>query len=227
MSSSISATCPHGLRPGTNVCLRCKYDERAANRKRRYMVAARVGIAASGVVVAISVLIGVVMAIAPTARTSSATEANDDGTVVQASKPRPAPAAERVTPKAAARVSTAKLEPRIAEGRRELTDSMFAVREGEQVTVHFDTEELRTRYDWKFERVVRSTLPIVFGAAVRAALDSIPEGQFATGGDLLTELTTRGIDLTISEGQTLRVWPVTRPGQDGPLVVAYRATSAP
>lgn len=215
------------------MCLRCKYDERAANRKRRYMVVARVGIAASGVVVAISLLIGAVMALAPTARTSSATEATtatestDAGTVEQASAPRPAAAAQRTAPKVEAPVAAVKLEPKIAEGRRDLADSMFAVREGQEVTVHFDTETLRTRYDWKFERVVRSTLPIVFGSAVRAALDSIPEGQLASGGDLLTELTTRGIDLTISDGQTLRVWPVTRPGQDGPLVVAYRATSAP
>ena len=190
------------------------------------MVAARVGIAASGVVVAISLLIGAVMAIAPDASSSTSTEATQSGSVVQASTPAPRPVAERVAPKPVA-VDAVKLEPKIAEGRRNLADSVFAVREGQEVTVHFDTETLRTRYDWKFERVVRSTLPIVFGSVVRAALDSIPEGQFAAGGDLLTELTTRGIDLPIGEGQTLRVWPVTRPGQDGPLVVAYRASSAP
>ena len=198
------------------------------------MVAARVGIAAGGVVLAISVLIGAVMAIAPDASSSSPTVASQAGTVVQAAATRRAVAPDRVAPKppvaapvAPAGAAAEKLEPRIAEGRRELADSMFAVREGEAVTVHFDTETLRTRYDWKFERVVRSTLPIVFGSVVRAALDSIPEGQLAAGGDLLTELTTRGIELPISEGQTLRVWPVTRPGQDGPLVVAYRASSAP
>jgi hypothetical protein len=190
------------------------------------MVVARVGIAASGVVVAISLLIGAVLAIAPDASSSTATEATQSGSVVQASAPAPRPAVERVAPKAAA-VAPASIEPRIAEGRRSLADSMFAVREGQEVTVYFDTEAWRTRYDWKFERVVRNTLPIVFGSVVRAALDSIPEGQFAAGGDLLTELTTRGIDLPIGEGQTLRVWPVTRPGQDGPLVVAYRAASAP
>ena len=196
------------------------------------MVAARVGIAAGGVVLAISVLIGAVMAIAPDASSSATTESSQAGSVVQAAAPRSKAAPARVAPKPveAAPVAAAtvvSLEPRIAEGRRELTDSMFAVREGPAVTVHFDTESLRTRYDWKFERVVRSTLPIVFGSVVRAALDSIPEGQLAAGGDLLTELTTRGIDLPIGEGQTLRVWPVTRPGQDGPLVVAYRAASAP
>ena len=187
------------------------------------MVVARVGIAATGVVVAISLLIVAVMAVAPDARSASSAEATQAGTVVQSTAPRVA-APERVAPKAEA--AAPKLEPRIAEGRRDLAESMFAVREGAEVTVHFDTDAWRTRYDWKFERVVRSTLPLLFGSAVRAALDSIPEGQLAAGGDLLTELTTRGIDLPIAEGQTLRVWPVTRPGQDGPLVVAYRATSA-
>jgi hypothetical protein len=231
MSSPISATCPHGLRPGTNVCLRCRYEERAADRKRRYMVVARVGIAAGGVVLAISVLIGAVMAIAPDASSSAPTEASEAGSVVQAAAPRskaPARVAPRaVEPEPVAAATGGSGEPRIAARRPARSDSMFAVREGPEVTVHFDTESLRTRYDWKFERVVRSTLPIVFGSAVRAALDSIPEGRLASGGDLLTELTTRGIDLPIGEGQTLRVWPVTRPGQDGPLVVAYRAASAP
>lgn len=204
------------------MCLRCRYEARAADRKRRYLVAARVGIAASGVVVAISLLIGAMMAIAPATRPTEARETTQAGTVVQAAVPRAS--VTRVAEKPAP-VPAPKLEPRIAEGRRDFADSVFAVREGLQVTVHFDTELLRTRYDWKFERVVRSTLPLVFGSAVRAALDSIPEGLLATGGDLLTELPSRGIDVPIGEGQTLRVYPVTRPGQDGPLVVAYRAST--
>src|SRR5688572_7727078 len=127
MSSPITATCPHGLRPGTNVCLRCRYEARAADRKRRYMVVARVGIAASGVVVAISLLIVAVMAIAPDARSSSASEAETAGNVVLASGlavPRSAAPStpERAAPKAVV-APAPTLEPRIAEGRRELTDS--------------------------------------------------------------------------------------------------------
>lgn len=117
------------------------------------------------------------------------------------------------------------LSPSIAAGRRELGDSVFAVREGNQVVVYFDTELLRTRFDWKFEGVVRATLPLVFGEQVRQVLDSIPAGTLATNGDLLTELPTRGIPLKVGES-TLRVWPVTRQGRDGPLVVAYRAASS-
>lgn len=138
------------------------------------------------------------------------------------------PAATDTTSAAAAgtdRPTTALgLEPSIAEGRRQLGDSVYAVREGGLVTVHFDTESLRTRLDWKFEGVVRATLPLVFGPNARAALDSIPSGMLARGG-LTTELPTRGITLRLGD-QTLKVWPVTRQGRDGPLVVGYRASAS-
>jgi hypothetical protein len=232
MSAKMSATCPHGLRPGTNICLRCRYEARATHRKRRYLLMTRVAIAASGVAVAISLLIGVVIALTPDARSGSAAESEQAGNVALAA-PRPSTASPSPHADSAAASSPGtvapvlKLEPDVAEGRRELADGMVVVREGGQVTVHFDTETLRTRHDWKFERVVRSTLPLVFGSVVRAALDSIPVGHLAAGGDLLTELPTRGIEVAIGGGQTLRVWPVTRPGQSGPLVVAYRASSTP
>jgi hypothetical protein len=115
-------------------------------------------------------------------------------------------------------------EPTIAEGRRELGDSMYAVRKGAEVTVFFDTELMRTRLDWKFEGIVRTTLPMVFGAGVGPALDSIPTGTLARG-DLLNDLPTRGIEIVLSNSK-LRVWPVTRPGRDGPIIVAYRALAA-
>jgi hypothetical protein len=124
-----------------------------------------------------------------------------------------------------ATTSPPALQPTIAEGRRELGDSMFAVREGSQVTVYFDTDSLRTRFDWKFEGVVRATLPIVFGNEAQVALDSIPQSYFARGG-LLTELPRRGIPLRLGT-HTLRVWPITREGRDGPLVVGYRAGPSP
>lgn len=125
--------------------------------------------------------------------------------------------------RSAARTTAAPvIEPSIAEGRRQLGDSVYAIREGGQVTVHFDTETLRTRFDWKFEGVVRATLPLVFGPVAGAALDSIPTGTFASGGQLMTELARRGIPIRLGH-QTLMVWPVTRQGRDGPLVVGYRA----
>src|SRR5262245_41984752 len=63
------------------------------------------------------------------------------------------------------------LTPVVAEGRTDLGDSVFAERDGSDVTVRFDTGLLRTRQDVKFERVVRITLPKVFGPAVAMALD--------------------------------------------------------
>ena len=218
MNSVLSPTCPHGLRPGTTVCLHCRAEARAKQSKERWLIVARFGIATGGVGVALAALIGAVMAIAPQASsTARAADSTDAPVVAQAAKPTPAAA------RPAPRPAPAPIVPAISEGRRELGDSMFAIREGAQVTVHFDTEERRTRYDWKFEDVVRATLPIVFGPDARAALDSVPEGTFARGGDLLNELPARGVALELVGGGELRVWPITRPGRDGPLVVAYRA----
>jgi hypothetical protein len=54
-------------------------------------------------------------------------------------------------------------------------------------------------------------------------LAAIPEGSLIGEGDLLTELPLRGIHLPLGAGYQLTVWPETRPGRDGPLVVSYRA----
>ena len=114
------------------------------------------------------------------------------------------------------------LTPVIAEGRTEFGEGVFAERSGAEVTVHFDTDDLRTRFEEKFERILRSTLPRVFGAQLRPVLDAIPDGTLVRG-DLLHELTTKGIALSLGQGRTLTLWPVTREGRDGPIVDAYRA----
>jgi hypothetical protein len=206
--------CPHGLRPGTTICLRCRQDARLVARQRRVRFAARVGVVVMGSVVAIALIVGAWQSIARDGIPSTDTVPPS---------PRPtdslAAAGARSTPRVAA---VPVIEPSIAEGRRQLGDSVFAIREGGQVTVHFDTETLRTRFDWKFEGVVRATLPLVFGPVAGAALDSIPAGTLANGGQLMTELPRRGIPIRLGT-QTLMVWPVTRPGRDGPLVVGYRA----
>ena len=133
-----------------------------------------------------------------------------------------APVATPSRPRAEANVG-----PIIAEGRTELGDSIFVERAGGEVTVHFDNASLRTRFDDKFERIVRMSLPKVFGPEVGARLDSVSPGQFVRGGDLLTDLPSRGIPLALpARGRTLMLYPVTRQGQDGPLVVAYRVTIA-
>jgi hypothetical protein len=173
-------------------------------------------LATLGGAVLISLIIGGLNAIAPDAR--------ELGKAVAQSVRR---SANQVATAAVQRSRTPSLEPVIAEGRKELGDSVFAERVDDEVTVHFDTDALRTRYDWKFEGVVRATLPAVFGPDARAALDSVPSGTFVRGGDLLRELPTRGIPLELKgTGQTLKVWPITRAGRDGPLVVGYRVSPA-
>jgi hypothetical protein len=109
----------------------------------------------------------------------------------------------------------------VPQGRTELHDSVIAERAGDSVIVDFDTQFARTRRRDKFERVVRETLPAVYGARADSMLAGIPVGSLVTGGDLLTELPSRGIHIPLSGKWVLEIWPETRSGQDGPLVVSY------
>jgi hypothetical protein len=154
----------------------------------------------------VTLVVGGIIAVAPRGRSDSA--------VPVVAPPTPPATPGRAEP---------PVSPIIAEGRTELGDSVFAERAGGDVTVHFDTELLRTRLDDKFERIVRMTLPKVYGPEVGARLDSVSPGQFVRGGNLVTDLPTRGIPLALpARGRTLMLYPVTRPGLDGPLVIAYR-----
>jgi hypothetical protein len=112
--------------------------------------------------------------------------------------------------------------PLLPSGRTDLLDSMFAVRTGDTVVVHFDTSPARTRRGDKFDRVVRQTLGAVYGPLADSALVKIAPGALAAPGDLLTELPTRGIHVALPGGYKISLWPETRPGRNGPLVVAYR-----
>lgn len=114
------------------------------------------------------------------------------------------------------------LEPLVGPGRTEVGDGLYIERAGETVTVHFDTPETRTRRRDKFERVVRRTLPEIYGSAAEALLSSIPEGRLVEPVDLVTEIAERGVELDAGDGWKVSLWPETRPGQDGPLVVSYR-----
>jgi hypothetical protein len=111
----------------------------------------------------------------------------------------------------------------VSEGRTDLTASLVAERAGDSVVVDFDTPATRTRRRDKFESVVRQTLPMVFGAPVDSVLRTIPDGGLVGAVDLLEELPKRGVHLQLAPGMTLDLWPETRLGQDGPLVVSYWA----
>ncbi|HMC53749.1 MAG TPA: hypothetical protein VKH19_01145 [Gemmatimonadaceae bacterium] len=237
-TSPDEATCPHGKRAGISVCLYCRQEARQAARRRRNQMLVRVGglLLASGVIVA--VIATTLIAVAPWSRRSAPQAAElaapktpatskQPAAKVALAKPAvaaPAPSVMPVVPAArGAAVNVASsVSPVVAEGRTDFGDSVYVERAGGEVTVHFDNAMLRTRFEEKFERTVRSTLPLIYGSEAQLALDSVVPGGLVRG-DLLNELPTKGIELSLGAGRTLLLFPVTRPGLDGPLVVAYRA----
>jgi hypothetical protein len=115
----------------------------------------------------------------------------------------------------------------VAEGATNLSDSVVAVRAGNTVTIQFDKQGYRTRRVDKVERIVRTTLPAVYGALADSLLAQYEVGYLLREkGALLTDIPTRGVRLPLSTGWRLALWPEMREGHDGGglLVVAYRAT---
>jgi hypothetical protein len=110
-------------------------------------------------------------------------------------------------------------------GRTALRDTMIADRSGDTVRVSFDLLLSRTRRPDKFEAIVRSTLPQVFGSAADSALRALPYGSVARAGYLLETLPSTGFHIPLKDGRTIALWPETRVGRDGPLVIAYRAVA--
>ena len=227
MSPYTTGSCPHERRPGTTVCLHCRHEALAAARARQRRTIANVGIVALAVALAIGAWMGGRSNSDASPERGQATE-----TAATAAAGGLPPTVERGVLVEGGRAgggvrrSTAAappVEPLVAQGRTMLRDSLFAVRSGDTVTVHFDTPLTRTRRRDKFERVVRATLPAIYGPGVDSLLTTIPPGELAREGDLLTELPERGLHFPLADGWTLAVWPATRPGQDGPLVVTYTA----
>jgi hypothetical protein len=128
----------------------------------------------------------------------------------------PAPAPVSATP--------APVSPVVPQGQSSLPDSLLATRADSVITVSFDRTMIRTRNPWKFERLVRSTLPALYGPLADSALARIPEGGLVRQGDLINELPTRGMRIPVAPGWTFTLFPITRPGQDGPLVTQYRVS---
>jgi len=237
---SISTTsCSHDLGYGTTVCLRCRQEQRDAARARQQRIFALSGICAMA-------LLGVYVMGASAANAWRATRRGDtvhvasrasvvassvsgggtvkqQGTAILASAPAPVAPTEPSVTSAAAAAPSAPLSIRVREGRSDLPDSLIAERAGDSVVVDFDTPMTRTRRRDKFESIVRRTLPLVFSAPIDSVLRAIPVGSLVDGADLLTELPKRGVHLHVADGWTLDLWPETRQGQDGPLVVSYWA----
>ncbi len=135
-------------------------------------------------------------------------------------------AAATVSAAPAAPVATVvvPVAPVVPQGQTPLADSLLATRADSVVTVWFDRTMIRTRNPVKFERLVRSTLPALYGAVADSALKRIPEGAFAQQGDLINELPTRGLRIPLAPGWMFALFPITRPGHDGPLVTQYRVS---
>lgn len=227
MQHRVPENCPHEQRPGTTVCLHCLREERLAARARRRRQLGRVGLIGLGIAgIAIGGVAGASALqgwrgdsteFASNARVEPARESGS-GTVRQAGDLHRDSTvmvrAERPLP---------SLAPAIGAGRTELNDGVFVVRTGDSVEVHFDLPLYRTRRRDKFERMVRTTLPVIYGAVADSALASVAEGTLTASGDLLTDLPVRGIRLPVYGDRVFVIYPMTRPGEDGPLVVVYRA----
>lgn len=254
MASPSAPPCPHELRPGTAVCLRCQHAERAAQRARQRKMIAR-GAAATmllGVIAAVGIAgasalrarggelpaRGDVLRTTSSGLDTSTSSAADDSTEATPTirpelaesaprpQPTPPPVVASITPRlaSAATVATSRdVPPLVPVGRSALRDTMVADRAGDTVRVSFDLMFSRTRRPDKFEAIVRSTLPQVYGAPADSALRALPVGAVARAGDLVTTLSERGFRIPLTDGRSIAVWPETRVGRDGPLVVAYRA----
>lgn len=255
MASRPAPPCPHELRPGTAICLRCQHAERGAKRSKQRQMLARGGAAALSLAVIVGVGIAAVTALQgrlgetrlnvaePSADlTASSADSTPSDTV--AAPPTIADEASIVAkgivprdPTANGTTSTAvaatplpgaptTVAPVVPVGRTALRDTMTADRAGDTVRVSFDLLLSRTRRPDKFETIVRSTLPQVYGAAADSALRVLPFGAVERAGDLITSLPERGFNIPLGGGRSIGVWPVIRAGRDGPIVVAYRAIAS-
>ena len=224
MTPRPAPSCAHDLRPGTTVCLYCRAEERAVVRARRRRAAVR-ALAGGGALASVAAMVALGFTAlrggSPDAVAAPAVAVIADTAVVA-----PSAATVALAGESAARAA-ASVEPIVPAGRTALADGVFAEREGNVVTVNFDTQGSRTRRSDKFETVVRATLPAVLGDAGQAALDKVVAGGLVPPGGLLTAAQRGALQLPVGDGRVVRLTPQTRMGQDGPLVITYRVTLQP
>lgn len=231
--------------------MRCRHAARAEARLRLKRLFLRGS--AVGVVVATFIAAGLVGATAIRAKVddaaaSRAAKASDPSNAAQpaASAPSspvaPAPStgkqaagsvahgpaiAAPVPHTATATRGTAPIAPVLPMGSSDLPDGVTAMRGDSDVIVSFDLTMVRTRRADKFEQFVRNSLPVIYGRGVKDLLARIPYGGLASQGELLTELPRRGMRIPVTGEWMIRLFPETRPGQDGPLVIRYRVAVVP
>lgn len=223
-------SCPHEQRPGTTMCLHCRHEARMVAKERRRRLMLRGSAFASILLVLGSV--GTIGAVTLHRRNASRPAARKEApraVVVAASTPvadstvTVAPSAPASAPIPTPIVAT-PLKPVLPEGTTTLSGGMTAVRHDSVVVLSFDFAGARTRMPDRFERLVRTTLPAVYGARADSAMRAIPDGGIARQGDLFSELAERGIRIPVSTGWAIALYPITRTGRDGPLVTQYRVT---
>jgi hypothetical protein len=246
----VSESCPHEVRPGTSVCLHCRHAERLAARARRHRYMLRSS--AVGAVAATIGVAGVLGAMVIRGRTPRVATHSPNvaaarqlqqpvgGAQVAPPQPRQADVAVGRVPSGNASLSSGNVAiapvvstparrspivPVLPEGRSDLPDGVSAMRSGNLVVLDFDTKLARTRLPDKFERFVRATLPVIYGTAADSALVRIPQGALARQGDLIDDLPSRGMRIPAPDGWIITLYPMTRPGQDGPLVTRYRVAA--
>ena len=233
-----SVICSHELRPGTTVCWHCRHTARVAARARRKRVVLRVS--AAGIVLATLGAAGALSASAIRGRSAARTREQAPGTVVTAQKGAARDSVAQVpAPNAAAPVSPtptvtqqasvvaharAPFLPIVPLGTSTLRDGPTVVRADSVVTLSFDIPLIRTRIPAKFEHLVRTTLPAIYGRGVDTVLSKIAEGDIARQGGLLSELPKRGVRIPVNAAWMIALFPETRPGQDEPLVARYRVS---
>lgn len=219
------AACPHDRGAGIAVCLRCRAEANRRAAQARQRIVGRVAIACV-------VMLGIAAAAGGGFAGRVTSGAARGGEPVTSGATPARPESFHVTAAAAAETGRAPAigrapGPLVGEGQTPLSQGMFALRTGDSVSVHFDTPLLRTRRRDKFEQVVRATLPALYGATADAALRAVADGELTARGDLLRELPARGLALPARDGWAITLWPRTRAGRDGPLVVSYGVSVAP
>lgn len=246
MSPATRPPCPHDLGPGTTVCLRCRQEERQLALARQKRMLTRAGLTLAGVAVVAVIGNAVVQAVRTSASargraplhllasTSTTSAVQQQGTPAatptaptSAMTSAPSPKTPPAMSAASRSIPAGTLSLKVPVGRSGLRDSMYVERDADSVIVHFDTELARTRRRDKFEATVRATLPVLYGAGIEPMLATLPDGAITGNRDLVSEVAVRGVRLPVPAGGTLELWPVTRPGRDGPLVVGYRARVTP
>lgn len=217
--------CTHERRPGTTVCLHCRHEALLAAQARRKRLLLR-GSAVSAAVLSV-VVVGALGAMAIRGRMKALPRAAQAAEVVAVATPLDTAKAPATTVKQQGDVAPraiAPLTPVLAPGQTTLDGGITAERTDSVVTLSFDTPMTRTRIPEKFERFVRATLPRIYGAAADSALARVPDGGIAGQGNLLYDLPSRGVHIPLDKGWQIALYPETRPGEDGPLVIRYRVS---